>query len=275
MNNNETCIHGGVSPINLLKELHHSQAGSGRHRCPTCAYEQGFILGSSKQWISYSDYCLSLNNKEECINGSIAPSNILKSLGGNQGGTGRHKCTNCAFKDGFQVGILESKIGNIKLELVETPKTKLITKKHNFTAFKNTDFIEKELKNKRLGYLGELFVIQNEKEILIQKGRKDLADKIQHSSEEVGDGLGYDILSFEENGNEKFIEVKTTRGEINRPFYLTKNEVEFSKINKSNYYLHRIFDFDTNLNVGKFYEIQGDINIALNLDAILYLASPI
>lgn len=273
--NNETCIHGGVSPINLLKDLHHSQAGSGRHRCPTCAYEQGFILGSSKQWITYSDYCLSLNNKEECINGSIAPSNILKRLGENQGGTGRHKCTNCAFKDGFQVGVLESKIGSIKLELVETPKTKLNTKKHNFTAFKNTDFIEKELKNKRLGYLGELFVIQNEKEILIQKGRKDLADKIQHSSEEVGDGLGYDILSFEENGDEKFIEVKTTRGEINRPFYLTKNEIEFSKINKSNYYLHRIFDFDTNLNVGKFYQIQGDINIALNLDAILYLASPI
>lgn len=273
--NNETCIHGGVSPINLLKELHHSQAGSGRHRCPTCAFEQGFILGSSKQWLSYSDYCLSLNNKEECINGSIAPSNILKNLGENQGGTGRHKCTNCAFKDGFQVGVLESKIGSIKLELVETPKTKPNAKKHSFKAFKNTDFIEKELKNKRLGYLGELFVIQNEREILIQKGRKDLADKIQHSSVELGDGLGYDILSYDENGDKKFIEVKTTRGEINRPFYLTKNEIEFSKINKTNYCLQRIFDFDTNLNVGKFYQIKGDINIALNLDAILYLASPI
>lgn len=275
MNNNETCIHGGISPINLLKELHHSQAGSGRHRCPTCAYEQGFILGSSKQWLSYSDYCLTLNNKEECVNGSIAPAHILSKLGGNQGGTGRHKCTNCAFKDGFQVGVLESKIGNIKLELVETPKIKLNTKKHSFKAFKNTDFIEKELKNKRLGYLGELFVIQNEKEILIQKGRKDLADKIQHSSVEVGDGLGYDILSFEENGDEKFIEVKTTRGEISRPFYLTKNEIEFSKINKSSYYLHRLFDFDINLSVGKFYQIKGNINIVLNLDAILYLASPI
>ena len=47
--NNETCIHGGVSPITLLSNLHHSQAGSGRHRCPTCAYEQGFILGSDVQ----------------------------------------------------------------------------------------------------------------------------------------------------------------------------------------------------------------------------------
>ena len=28
MDNNETCIHGGVSPISLLAELHPSQAGS-------------------------------------------------------------------------------------------------------------------------------------------------------------------------------------------------------------------------------------------------------
>ena len=55
MKNNETCIHGGVSPISLLAELHNSQAGSGRHRCPTCAYEQGFNLGSSGNWKSYED----------------------------------------------------------------------------------------------------------------------------------------------------------------------------------------------------------------------------
>jgi hypothetical protein len=51
--NNETCIHSGISPINLLKELHHSQTGSVRHWCPTCAYEQGFKLGSSKQWLQF------------------------------------------------------------------------------------------------------------------------------------------------------------------------------------------------------------------------------
>jgi hypothetical protein len=44
MKNNETCIHGGVSPISLLAELHHSQAGSGRHRCPICAYDYGLLV---------------------------------------------------------------------------------------------------------------------------------------------------------------------------------------------------------------------------------------
>ena len=72
-------------PISLLAELHHSQAGSGRHRCPTCAYEQGFNLGSSGYWSSYDEYCNTLKDSEICQIGSIAPSHILSNLGDNQG----------------------------------------------------------------------------------------------------------------------------------------------------------------------------------------------
>ena len=54
----------------------------------------------------------------------------------------------------------------------------------------------------------------------------------------------------------------------------TKNEIEFSKLNSSNYYLYRLFDFDTNINVGKFYQIKGDLYKELELEAILYLAIP-
>jgi len=272
--NNETCIHGGISPVNLLKELHLSQAGSGRHSCPICAYEQGFLLGSLKQWKTYDEYCLSVEDKEKCQIGSIAPTFILKNLGDNQGGSGRHKCTNCAFKEGFQVGILENKIDRIKLELVPAPKNDLKTKKKDFKPFKNIDFAQKEIENKRLGLLGELFVIEKEKEYLIKNNKKDLADLIKHSSVEIGDGLGYDILSYDLDENIKYIEVKTTRSEISRPFYLTKNEIEFSRQNKDKYYLHRIFDFDTNLNSGKFYKINGDLEYELNLEPILYLAIP-
>ncbi len=271
--NNETCIHGGISPVNLLKNLHHSQAGSGRHRCPTCAYEQGFLIGSSKEWKSYVDFCNKLFDGEACQTGSIAPTKILKHLGDNQGGTGRHKCTNCAFKEGFEVGVLENKIDSIKLDLVPKPKSTFNIKNRNFKPFKDVDFIKNEIENKRLGYLGELFVIHSEKEFLINNGRKDLAELIEHSSEVHGDGLGYDILSFEINGDKKFIEVKTTRSEINRPFYLTKNEIEFSRLEK-NYYLFRLFDFDTNLRIGKFYKIKGNLYNELDLEAILYLAVP-
>lgn len=272
MKNNETCIHGGVSPISLLSELHNSQAGSGRHRCPTCAYEQGFNLGSSGNWKSYEDYCNTLTDPETCNNESIAPTHILLNLGENQGGTGRHKCTNCAFKQGFEVGILENGIQDISIEVVSAP----IPSENQSTVLNPTkiDFIEKEIRNKHLGLLGELFILKSEIEFLKSNGKEELANKVQHISVEIGDGLGYDILSYDLLGNEKKIEVKTTRGDITRPFYLTRNELEVSSQNPNNYFLYRLFDYDSKLNKGKYYVISGDISTSLTLDALVYIAFP-
>lgn len=273
MGNNETCIHGGVSPATLLEELHHSQAGSGRHRCPTCAYEQGFNIGSSGNWNSYEDYYNTLNDSEICQIGSIAPSHILSNLGDNQGGTGRHKCTNCAFKQGFEVGVLENGIQDISIEVVSAPIPQENQDSTIITPSK-IDFIEKEIRNKHLGLLGELFIIKSEIEFLKSNGKDDLANKIQHVSVEIGDGLGFDILSYDLFGNEKKIEVKTTRSNISRPFYLTRNELEVSSKNPENYYLYRLFDFDSNLNKGKYYVIIGDLANSLRLDAMVYIAFP-
>ena len=64
----------------------------------------------------------------------------------------------------------------------------------------------------KLGYLGELLVFSYEKELLIQNHLDDLASHVQHASKEKGDGLGFDILSFTNRGDNKFIEVKTTGG---------------------------------------------------------------
>lgn len=275
MENNETCIHGGVSPVNLLKELHHSQAGGGRHRCPTCAYEQGFNFGSNGQWRSYSEFCESEIALEKCQTGSFAPVNILINLGENQGGTGRHKCTNCAFKLGFEVGVLEKSINSIELELV--PKPTLLEEINNIeinTNASKSDFIEKEIRNRSLGLLGELFIIENEKNYLKSNKRSDLADLVQHVSLETGDGLGYDILSFDLDGVEKKIEVKTTRSNITRPFYLSRNELLISNRHPENYFLFRLFDFDSELNKGKYYIISGDLSKSLKLDAISYIAFP-
>ncbi len=272
--NNETCIHGGVSPITLLTNLHTSQAGSGRHRCPTCAYEQGFNLGSTGNWKSYEDYCSSLIDPEVCQNGSFAPSYILSNLGGNQGGSGRHKCTNCAFKQGFEVAILENGINNIVIELVPTPSNVSINDAPRIISTSTKDYIEKEIRNKHLGLLGELFILKNEIEFLNTNGKADLAAKVQHVSVVIGDGLGYDILSFDLNGNEKKIEVKTTRSNITRPFYLTRNEIDVSVATPNNYYLYRLFDFDSNLNKGKYYVINGDLTHSLTFEALLFIAFP-
>ncbi|BAS06695.1 hypothetical protein AHiyo4_01170 [Arthrobacter sp. Hiyo4] len=39
-----------------------------------------------------------------------------------------------------------------------------------------------------------------------------------------GDGLGYDILSFEESGKERLLEVKTTKSRAETPFFVSRNE---------------------------------------------------
>ena len=54
-------------------------------------------------------------------------------------------------------------------------------------------------------------------------GRPDLAEKVIHVSQIEGDGAGYDIKSFHEDGTVKYIEVKTTRGGIfHSLFYVLK-----------------------------------------------------
>lgn len=136
---------------------------------------------------------------------------------------------------------------------------------------RKTDFISKAKNQKKLGFAGELMVMNYEIEILIKAGKEKLARQVRHVSEDDGDGAGYDILSYCTDGTIKYIEVKTTTGDINSSFNVTDNELEFSKLNSQNYYLYRIFDYDKVTNTGKFYFIQGDIGNALVLRAQNYV----
>ena len=53
-----------------------------------------------------------------------------------------------------------------------------------------------DIQNRKLGLAGELLVLEYERKNLIDAGRKDLAENVQHVSVEQGDGAGYDIRSF-------------------------------------------------------------------------------
>lgn len=116
--------------------------------------------------------------------------------------------------------------------------------------------LQNEQANKALGSLGELWVLEYEKQMLNKKGLTKLAQKVVHSSLVFGDGLGYDILSYNETGVEKYIEVKTTRQGKYTTFYLTRNELEWSKRITDNYYLYRVYNFDDN---PKLLIIKGDL----------------
>lgn len=72
---------------------------------------------------------------------------------------------------------------------------------------------------------------------------------------------------------EKYIEVKTTTKNKETPFFISANEIEFSKSYSSQYYLYRVFDFDWENNKGKFYILKGDISKQLKLTPKQFIAS--
>lgn len=105
------------------------------------------------------------------------------------------------------------------------------------------DPIERDKANKALGDLGEEFALQYERHLLIGHDREDLAKRVRWVSKEDGDGAGYDIKSYEPNGREKFIEVKTTVGGNRTPFYISRNETDFSRETGDRYRLVRLYNF--------------------------------
>jgi len=98
-------------------------------------------------------------------------------------------------------------------------------------------------RNRALGLAGELTVVAHERHWLISNGREDLAERVRHVAALEGDGAGYDVESFELNSSTKFIEVKTTRDGAETPFFISSNEVEFSKRHSTQYALYRDLRF--------------------------------
>ena len=103
-------------------------------------------------------------------------------------------------------------------------------------------------KSNIIGAYAELKVILDEQEYLKEKGRDDLASRIIWVSRYIGDIFGYDILSFDEAGNPKFIEVKGTLYGNPYSFELSQNEFNHFKrielVNKQNDLSARIYRVD-------------------------------
>jgi hypothetical protein len=134
----------------------------------------------------------------------------------------------------------------------------------DFKTRKAPNYAERDHKNRQLGLKGELLVLEQEKRILVEAGRPDLAEMVRHVSVVEGDGAGYDILSYSPNGTFRYLEVKTTKGEATTPFYISPNEIAFSETQAENFFLIRVFEYDVENNVANAFVIQG--NLRNNLD---------
>ena len=132
------------------------------------------------------------------------------------------------------------------------------------------NFAEREVGNRRLGERGEEFVLQFERNRLILSNRDDLAKEVEWTSKVRGDGAGYDIRSFNpEDEKELYIEVKTSTCGKHQPFYISENEVAFSKEYAAQYSLYRVFNFKR---APKLFMLPGDVNQNVQLVVNTYKA---
>jgi hypothetical protein len=132
------------------------------------------------------------------------------------------------------------------------------------------DYLEREAQNRSLGTAGEVFALNFERWRLSQLGAPQLADRVVHASSADGDGLGYDIRSFELDGDERFIEVKTTSFGERTPFFISANEVRFARDHAPQFRIYRLFDFRA---APKLFELAGAIDQHCHLDPTTYRAS--
>jgi hypothetical protein len=142
----------------------------------------------------------------------------------------------------------------------------------NYARRAQPDYANIDAKNRRLGLAGEEAVLRGECEALTLAGRRDLAERVLHVSKLEGDGAGYDIKSYTPDGEEKFIEVKTTRGDEQTAFYLSRNEVQFSITQSGRYYLYRVFEFNQETGAGKVFVHRGELTDVFSLAAIQFKA---
>lgn len=89
-------------------------------------------------------------------------------------------------------------------------------------------------------------------------------------SQTRGDSIGFDVLSFEESGRERLVEVKTTAYGRETPFFVTRNELETSAREAPQYFLYRVFDFRRQ---PRLFHKQGQLDRAFSLDPVQYVAS--
>lgn len=160
-------------------------------------------------------------------------------------------------------------------QIIEAPPEKIITPTTTSKPWlsrkgRKIDFAERDAANRQLGKLGEQFVYDLERYRLKSAGRDDLAQRVEWTSQTIGDGLGFDIISFDEaDDSERMLEVKATGLGKFFPFYVSANEVRCSEDIPRQYQLFRVFDFGRQ---PRLYILHGSLKELCQLEPVLYRA---
>lgn len=131
------------------------------------------------------------------------------------------------------------------------------------------NWLEVEARNHSLGLAGEQFVMTFEQARLRQAGKDKLADRVEHVAVTLGDGEGFDVRSYEVDGSDRLIEVKTTAYGKQTPFFLSRNELRASQSKSHAYHLYRLFRFRQDPRV---YGLRGALDQSCYLDPVQFAA---
>ncbi|MFQ7899391.1 DUF3883 domain-containing protein [Stutzerimonas degradans] len=157
--------------------------------------------------------------------------------------------------------------------LVEAPKREALAPsatKVRERMPRKLDFAARDEANRKLGRAGEQWVIEFEQQRLTAAGYPELFQRLDWVSDTQGDGAGFDILSFEDEKQHRFIEVKTTNGGVGSSFLVSHNELEFSKEVGEQFYLYRVFQFRQG---PRLFTLSGDLAQHVHLKPTDYRAS--
>jgi hypothetical protein len=137
---------------------------------------------------------------------------------------------------------------------------------------RKADLSASDARNRALGLQGEEAVIAFERMRLSSTEAFQKVDYVRHVAHIEGDGAGYDILSFDPDGTELYIEVKTTRGYEQSDFYLSANELAFFRAHQAQFAIYRVCEFDPATASGKLFILRGDDIASLSLEPLNFRA---
>lgn len=130
------------------------------------------------------------------------------------------------------------------INLIPLPINTSTYQKNNLSSPNKKDYEKESRKLKMLGDRGEKIVFDLEVKKLIEAGKDDLAKKVDRVSLK-SDSYGYDILSFELDGSERHIEVKSSTSNVGSAnFFLSDYELKTAKSSK-NYYIYMVYGVTT------------------------------
>jgi hypothetical protein len=158
---------------------------------------------------------------------------------------------------------------DVSMIFVPAPSAGTSTARSNRPLVGKFDPAARDAANHALGTAGEDYVLRLERQRLKALGYDELATKVAWVADEIGDGLGYDIVSFGDDGNPIFIEVKTTKGPITTPFFVTENERRVAAAKGAAFRIYRLIGFGTD---PKVYSLSGPLEASFTLEPLTYRA---